>query len=276
MKVIISHDIDHITIWEHKKDLAIPKFVIRSFIELIYKYISVSEAWFRLKSIFQNKWHNLEELIRFDKENNIPSTFFIGVANGKGLNYQLRDAEYWIRQMLGKRVDVGVHGLAFDSIDDIKAEHELFRNISGLSNFGIRMHYLRKSKDTLKFLDECDYAFDTSIYKIENPFKVGKLWEFPLHIMDGCIFLRDSRWQNQNLKQAIDSTKRLIDEAHIKGINYLTINFHDRYFSDGFKTWKEWYFWLIDYLVSNNFQFIGYSDAIKELESDLSELICKK
>jgi hypothetical protein len=43
MKIIISHDIDHITVFEHKKDLIIPKFIIRSFIELGLGYISFSE-----------------------------------------------------------------------------------------------------------------------------------------------------------------------------------------------------------------------------------------
>lgn len=252
--------------WEHKKDLLIPKFIIRSFIELVFKYISVSEALVRCKSMIQNKWHNVEELIRFDKENNIPSTFFIAVANGMGLNYSLRDAEYWIKQMLEKGVDVGVHGIAFNSIDDIKAEHKIFRNISGLSNVGIRMHYLRQNKDTIKHLEESGYVFDSSLYKIANPFKVGTLWEFPLHIMDGYIFFRNSRWQNQNLKQAIDSTKRLINDAHSNGINYLTINFHDRYFSDSFKSWKDWYIWLIAYLNDNKFNFLSYHEAIRELE----------
>jgi hypothetical protein len=30
MKVIISHDVDHVSVIEHKKDLIIPKFWIRS------------------------------------------------------------------------------------------------------------------------------------------------------------------------------------------------------------------------------------------------------
>lgn len=266
MKVIISHDVDHITIWEHKKDFVIPKFIARSFIELASNHIGASEVWHRFRDIIQNQWHNLDELARFDKDNQIPSTFFIGVSNGKGLNYLLRDADYWIKRMMEQGIDVGVHGIAFDSFQDIRTEYEIFRNITGSSNFGIRMHYLRKNKDTLRLLDESEYAFDTSIYKIENPYKVGKLWEFPLHIMDGCIFLINSRWQNQSLKQAIDSTKRMIDQSFAQGIHYLTINFHDRYFNDSFKAWKEWYIWLVAYLKKNSFDFISYRKAIMELE----------
>ena len=28
MKVIVSHDIDHVTVWEHYNDMIVPKFVI--------------------------------------------------------------------------------------------------------------------------------------------------------------------------------------------------------------------------------------------------------
>ena len=35
MKVIISHDIDHITAREHLTDTIIPKFIIRNKIELL-------------------------------------------------------------------------------------------------------------------------------------------------------------------------------------------------------------------------------------------------
>lgn len=90
MKIIISHDVDHITVWEHRKDLIIPKFIMRSFIEFTLGYISTSEIRNRFKEFVKNKWQNIKELIEFDRENKIPSTFFIGVANGMGLNYSLK------------------------------------------------------------------------------------------------------------------------------------------------------------------------------------------
>ena len=80
MKVIISHDVDHIKVWEHKRDLIIPKFIARSFIEFVLGYISFFELKNRGKSIIENRWQNLEELLQFDKENDVPSTFFIGVT----------------------------------------------------------------------------------------------------------------------------------------------------------------------------------------------------
>lgn len=269
MKIIISHDVDSITAWEHKKDLIIPKFIIRNSIELAISKASFMEYFLRFKELAKNRFQNLEELMGLDKENKVPSTFFVGVNNGLGLSYSLEDADYWIKKIREKGFDVGVHGIAFDSFGGIQKEYEAFKRISGLDKFGIRMHYLRTSNDTLKFLNEAGYIFDSSLYKLENPYKAGDLWEFPLHIMDGYLFCNNSRWQNQNLGQVKDKTKRITEEADTKGIKYFTVLFHDRYFSDSFKSWRDWYIWLINYLKKNGFEFMTYRGAIQQLEKEL-------
>ncbi len=272
MKVIISHDVDHITVWEHKKDLIIPKFTVRSSIELFIGSISFREYFLRFKELAKNKWQNLEELMEFDRGEQIPSTFFIGAANGIGLSYSLRNAEFWVKKIIEKGFNVGVHGIAFNDLKGIKKEYETFKQISGLSKFGIRIHYLRYSTVTLKFLSEVGYIFDSTLYKPENSFKVGGLWEFPLHIMDSYTFQENSRWQNQTLKQAQDKTKRRIEEANKKGIKYLTILLHDRYFSNSFRSWKDWYIWAIGYLKDSGFEFTNYAGAIKESEKKAGSL----
>lgn len=269
MKIIISHDVDHITVWEHKCDLIIPKLIVRSFIELILGYASIAEFGNKFKDILKNKWQNLEEIARFDKENKVDSTFFIGVNNGVGLNYSLKNAQVWIKIILDKGFDVGVHGISFENYDDIKNEYETFKSLSGLKNFGIRMHYLRNAANTTDLLNKAGYIFDSTIYKFENPFKLGNLWEFPLHIMDGYLFYENSRWQNRSLEAAKEKTKRIIEEADKKGIKYLTILFHDRYYNDGFKSWMDWYIWCINYLREHGFRFISYRDAIRELEGTI-------
>lgn len=270
MKAIVSHDVDHITFWEHKKDMLVPKFFIRNFLELTYKQISMSEICGRSVNIMRNKWHNLEDLMTFNKENHIPATFFVGVSNGNGLSYSLQDAAFWIKKIEDEGFDVGVHGISYDNFKDIKKEYDTFKHLTGSDTFGVRMHYLRNSVNMLNFLGEAGYRFDTTLFKLDNPFKVGACWEFPLHIMDVNIIRLNARLQNQNLYETQETTKRFIDDAYNKGIKYLTVNFHDRFFNNSFKTWKEWYVWLIKYLRSNKFEFIGYHDAIKELESDLS------
>jgi len=265
MKILISHDVDHIHVFEHINDLIIPKFLIRSLIEFTMLKISASEFYYRISDIFKNKWQNIEELMLYDKENNIKSTFFIGVENGLGLKYSLKHAEFWCNKIIEKGFNIGVHGISFDCFEKIQKEYKMFEKITNLKNFGIRMHYLMKNDETVGLLSKAGYAYDSSIYGINNPIKIGNLWEFPLCIMDGNLVYKNSRYQNQTLKQIKDTTKIMLEEAYSKGINYFTILFHDRYFSDSFKTWKNWYIWLIEYLKKNNFEFIGFENAVNEL-----------
>mgnify|MGYP001071094066 CR=1 FL=1 len=130
MKVIISHDVDNIRVFEHKKDFIIPKFWVRSLIEFSLGYISYSEIRSRFSDFLRNKWNNLEELMKFDKEKGIPSTFFIGVSKGRGLSYLLSDSEFWIKKMLEEGFKFGVHGIAFDSFTAIKLEYETCKSWS--------------------------------------------------------------------------------------------------------------------------------------------------
>ena len=268
MKIIISHDVDHITVWEHKKDLITPKFLARNIIELTSGAISGKECCLRFATLFKDKWHNIEEIIEFDRENKISSTFFIGVTKGMGLCYSIENSEFWIKKILQNKFDVGLHGIAFDNFEDIKNEYNIFKKISELDDFGIRMHYLRNNENTLEYLNNTGYVFDSTICKFQNPYKVGNLWEFPLHIMDGYLFHKNSRWQNQNLQQIKDETKRIVDKSYKKGIKYFTILFHDRYFNNSFKSWKDWYIWVISYLKNNGFEFINYKETIQEIEDE--------
>jgi len=266
MKVIISHDVDHISVIEHKKDLIIPKFWIRSLIEFSLGYISYSEIRSRLSEFFNNKWNNLEELMKFDKEENIPSVFFIGVSKGMGLAYSLKDAEFWIKKVLGKGFEVGIHGIAYKNYADMKSEYEIFKKILVFDRFGIRIHYLQTNNVTFEILDKIGYVYDSSVYDIKNPFKIGNVWEFPLCLMDGSIVYNNSSFQNQNLKQIKEITKEIIEKAFNNNLKYFTLLLHDRYFCNSFVSCYKWYTWVIEYFKRNGCEFINFKEAIQELE----------
>ena len=265
MKIIISHDVDHITAREHNFKLLV-KFVIRATIELYNKIISLQEYKNRIKSIYTNKWQNIEEIIKFEEKNGIRSTFFIGMANGIGLEYSLEQAFYWAKKIDKLGYEVGVHGIAYDSLDDMKKEYDLLKNLLN-KEIGIRMHYLRNSVNTLKYLEKIGYIFDSSVLVDKNPYKIGKMWEFPLHIMEGNIFYQDGkRWTSKNLEEYKIITIDRINELEKKGIKYMTLLFHDIYFSDNFSIWKNWYIWIIQFLKDKGYNFITYNEAIEELE----------
>ena len=74
MKIIVSHDVDHITAWEHWRDLVVPKALVRSSIELISGKIGLVEYFLRFREVALNKYQYLDELMRFDRENDVAST----------------------------------------------------------------------------------------------------------------------------------------------------------------------------------------------------------
>lgn len=266
MKIIISHDVDHITVWEHVDDLVLPKHVVRSMVEFLLGKVTFKDFMSRGKELLFNKWQNLEELMSFDRENNIPSTFFMAVANGKGLSYSIKDAEYWINKIANNGFNVGLHGIAYDNSENIRTEYEVFKKISGVQKFGIRMHYLRMADNTLALLGKIGYLFDSTIFKPENCFKENGLWEFPLHIMDCTIFCGSRPYQVLNLEQAKEKTKRIIDTLASRGIKYFTVLFHDRYFCDAYSSWRDWYVWLIRHFKKNGVEFVGYLQAVDNEE----------
>jgi hypothetical protein len=269
MKVIVSHDVDHITCFEHRKDLILPKFFLRNLIETFNGTIRFREMMLRSAVVFQNQWQRIDEVMEFDRQQGIPSTFFIGVNKGSGLAYSLKNAAYWIKRIHENGFDTGVHGIDFMTLEGVQKEFETFRQILPAVPFGVRMHYLRHNKDTLGFMDDAGYRFDSSVREPEGPFKKGNLWEFPLHIMDGDMIYQGKRYANKSFGQVQDRTRREIEKVHHKNIPYLTLLFHDRYFHPGFSMWKAWYEWVISFCRENGFTFTSYSSAIQDLESGI-------
>ncbi len=273
MKAIISHDIDHITVTEHLlRDTIVPKYIARIQIEFVLGKISSREYILRWSEFFKNKWQNIDELITFNNIKGVPSSFFIAVDKGIGLNYTNEHALVWIEQMKSRGCEIGVHGIRYENSDSVKNELNSFLKLSGLTNAGMRMHYVKRNEDSLNYFNEAGYSYDSTIHTFENPYKIGNMWEFPFQIMDGWILENGKRWQSINLEQAKDKTKRIIDKAHEHNLNYLGIDFHDRYFSESFKSWLNWYTWLVDHLIANKIEFVNFNMAIKELEQKSIEI----
>lgn len=268
MKIIISHDIDHMSVWEHlKKDLILPKFIIRAKIELLKGKIGLKEFFCRMSDFFKNKWQGIEEVIDFNDSMGIKSTFFIGVNNGVGLSYRLKHVKHWAPIIQERGYEIGVHGIDYDSFDGIKKEYETFKEITQLENFGIRMHYLRKDDETVSNIEKSGYLYDATVQGFINPYKQNDMWVFPLQIMDGWMVNGSSRYQSRTFEEAKAETLKQIELAKKENLDYLSILFHDRYMSNSFMTWKKWYVWLINHLKEDGYEFIVHEQAIAELEA---------
>jgi len=264
MKVILSHDVDHLKLSEHLlKDFIVQKYYVRTMLEFGKGMISFKEVLNRFAELFHNKWNGVNELISLHNSLNIKSVFFLGVANGRGLSYRHEDAAYWIKHIYENNFEVGVHGIAFENFADMKIEFKRFEKYLGNNDFGIRMHYLKMTENTLSYMKECGYKYDCTLNQFKDPYFKDGILEFPLQIMDGWVMDGNKRWQTRNFEQAKDYTKQEIEKAQNVNLNYLSILFHDRYYSNSFITWKVWYEWLLQYLMDNKFELTDYRTVIK-------------
>lgn len=267
MKVIISHDVDHITALEHFKDQFIPKFIIRSTIELLTRNISLKEYINRFSSIFNNRLQNIEELIHFDKEHGVKPTFFFAVNSGLSLSYNNRSAKIWLSYASNQGIPVGVHGIDYNTQSGVDLEVDKFTKLVGFKPLGIRMHYLRHDNETLSYLEKSGYQYDSTLFEFSPVYKSNGIIEFPIHLMDSSLIYGDSFYQVKSLDQIKSETIECINRAELMNLNYLNIVTHDFYFSDSFKLWKDWYVWFVEYLNEKNYKFIDFESAVKEINN---------
>ncbi len=265
MKIIISHDVDHLYWSDHLRDLIYPKLWVRETLSFIKRSITAKEYFLRLQSTFIAKRHHLEEIVALDKKYSVPSTFFFGMANGLGMSYSKSKARPNIEYVMKAGFSVGVHGIATQNTQDIKTEFNDFIQMSGLESFGIRTHYVRYDSNTFQKFADIGYAFDASEfdkklgYLIKSPYKIdNKLWEFPLTIMEGYLPYR--------FEDAKKKTLQIFEEAIEAELDYMSILFHDYLYCEGYLERQKWYQWVLEFCCRQSFEFINYDQAIKELE----------
>ena len=74
MKIIVSHDVDHLYGRDHWfRDMIYPKLWVRSLIWLIKRKITFKEFFLRCTSCFKRERHHLEEVMAFDRAHGVDS-----------------------------------------------------------------------------------------------------------------------------------------------------------------------------------------------------------
>lgn len=268
MKVIISHDVDHLYTKDHYgNDLILPKLMIRSALQwtgLYREKITTRELLARLLLPFQKDMNHIEEVCNLDEAYHVPSTFFFGMASGLGMSYKPAKALPFIQYVTKRGFAAGVHGICYDNTDGIQSERKRFIELTGCQPAGIRMHYVRFNAQTFPALDAAGYVFDSTEFdkatgcSIKSPYRVGTMWEFPLTIMDGYL--------PYDFEKAKDRTLEILQQAEAAHIEYATVLFHDASFCEAWSQTKKWYTWFLQYINDTGYKFISFQDAIKELE----------
>lgn len=276
MEVIISHDVDHLYTGEHwRKDLILEKFLVRSFLQYCKREIGIHVFWNRIKATFSKRYCRIPEILQFDREHGIPSSFFFGMGNILGMSYSPKQAEPWIKYVVDNGFDAGVHAANIRDFSEMSKEYNSFKNMHLQEHFGTRVHYVRYDDTTFERLASLGYKFDSSEFSkeaiwLKQPYPVKSqngnvMWEFPLHVMDGNVF-------ENNGDNAKTRVLHALVRAESEGVRFFTFLFHDIYFNE--KTFPiriDFYKWFVETCENRGYVFTSYNKAIEELENERTQ-----
>jgi hypothetical protein len=256
VKIIVSHDVDHLYGLEHWNDRYWPGVWYRVTSSLLRGEINyrtwVSRSW------PLQRLQRIEELITFELSLDIHPTFFFGMRNGLRLSYSLQQAKPIIEHLMKSNIPVGVHGMAYNDIEVMRQEKSLFFDLTGAHPVGIRNHYLRMDANTHPYMNELQYTFDSTVYKLAFPYKEGKLWVFPISLMDVTLGIDTS------VKEKKERSFEIYYKALELDLPYFVLNFHDVYYSPNYPNEKAWWEWFLTFLRKNH-TFISFEKAMIEL-----------
>ena len=108
VKIILSHDVDHLFLTEHWKDRFIPVLIFKSLKSLLKGDLSFKGFLKR----FNHRLHRIPELIEFNKSHGAPTNFFFGMDNGLSLSYNYKKAAPLIQSLQKDGHFIGTHGMA--------------------------------------------------------------------------------------------------------------------------------------------------------------------
>jgi peptidoglycan/xylan/chitin deacetylase (PgdA/CDA1 family) len=260
----LTHDVDHPSIRQHKWDHTVFGFLYRavfgSFREFLRRRMTLralAANWaaalklpFVHLRLAKDFWRDFDD--RYLKvEQGLPSTFFvIPFKNRPGMGPQgpapaFRAARYGAREIAGaiqKLVaagcEVGLHGIdAWRDSDQGREEFEEVRRLTGLSEIGVRMHWLYYDHESPSVLEKAAAAYDSTVgyngtvgyragtTQAYRPLQASRLLELPLHVMDTALFYPDHLGLSPRQASAIIG--RIADNAARFG-GCLTVNWHDR------------------------------------------------
>lgn len=259
MKVIISHDIDHLFWTEHLFDTYILGQIKHSINGGVPSLLKT------LKRFGRNRLHNLYELNNFNEKKGIRAHYFVGAKKGLNLSYNIKKFEALGNWLIHESNELGLHGQSPSSLSSLLEEKNRIESLFGntLSN-GIRNHYLKKTDSTLEIMSNAGFTFDSTYYGKIEPFKYQNIWEIPLTIMD-CYEVEQKKSHSYNLKKSHSLLQDCLENKH----KYFVINFHDIYYNEAFPHYKKWYESLIQECLNLGLNFTTFSKAVNELESDI-------
>jgi hypothetical protein len=260
----LTHDVDHPSICRHKWDHTVAGFLYRAVFASVSNLIRGRTTFRNLVSnwtaalqlplihlgLAKDFWRDFDHRY-LDLEKGLRSTFFVipfkncSGKSAKGpapafraANYGAQDIAGTIQQLLAAGCEVGLHGI--DAwLDSSRGREELeeIRRVTGVSEIGVRMHWLYYDRQSPSVLEKAGAAYDSTMgynetigyragtTQVYKPLQASNLLELPLHIMDTALFYPDHLDLSPRQGRAL--VARIVGNADCFG-GCLTINWHDR------------------------------------------------
>ena len=294
----LTHDVDHASIRRHKFDHTMFGFLYRavfgslgnlfqgriSIRNLATNWSAVLKLPFVYMGFAKDFWSDFEDGY-LELEKGLCSTFFVipfknypgktshGLApKFRAARYGARDIADAIGKIGGAGCEVGLHGI--DAwLDGSKGHEELeeIRRLTGVSEIGVRMHWLYYDQQSPVTLEQAEAAYDSTIgynetvgyragtTQVYKPLQATRLLELPLHAMDTALFYPSHLGLSS--RQATALLGRLADDA-VRFGGCLTINWHDRSLAPE-RLWDACYGDLVQDLKNRDAWFATAGQAIR-------------
>jgi len=260
----LTHDVDHPSIRPHKWDHTMFGFLYRAVFGSVRNLIrgraslrDVAANWtaalklpFVHLGIAKDFWRQFDDRY-LELEEGVRSTFFVipfkdrpgQGAHGpaprfRAAHYDARDIATTLQKLLTAGSEVGLHGIDAWA-DSVKGREELeeIRRLTGVSEIGVRMHWLYFDRQSPAFLENAGAAYDSTIgynqtvgyragtTQVYKPLEASRLLELPLHAMDTALFY--PAYLGLSPSEARTLLGRMADNSARHG-GCFTINWHDR------------------------------------------------
>jgi hypothetical protein len=292
----LTHDMDHIGIRNHKLDHTIFGFLYRATLGSLLDLWRGKKNWHQLTinwfaalklplvylGLARDFWVQPHRYREIEKESN--STFFVIPKKGEpGLDKQgnrphRRAASYDAAEYLDllKKLqfagdEISLHGIDAwrDSVAG-RQEHETICRLTGVTETGVRMHWLFFDEKSPAVLEAAGFSYDSTVgynqtigyragsTQVYKPMTTTKLLELPMHVMDTAMFYPG--YLNLTSAEAQKAVRPIIENAARFG-GAVTVNWHDRSVAPE-RLWDGDYAQLLEQLRDGGACFLTASRAV--------------
>ena len=275
--IVLSHDIDHLGLRDHLRDLFLPKQLGHLVLQnLVHRFRPIqalkSCAHIACAPFGRDAWNVLPDLLNAEEKAGVRSTYFVATCAGRGIAYREPELREAIAMLAAAGQDVQLHGQHLHGSTDLRDQVSFLSDLLGREVRGVRMHYLRIDDSAIDEMEALHLRYDSSFYapvhQRERSGQIFRPWmlrsgliEAPLNVMDSTLF--SYRALGMDYESAIVYTQRLLDEAaRQRGV--VTVNLHPNYYSATHPDVRSWYDWLLREICTQPDVWVGsFSDYLE-------------